>query len=313
MRFVILSCIACLVLASCTARDSYRHHQDPYCDENLIYLPDQADGREHEGKLSADALTAENPPRGATPAHCYFQQHAGATEPATLAHQVGKAENPAHRFNLAFVELHENGELLRAEQLARLKKSLQDNHDAGKRNHVIMFVHGWRHDADLDNANVRTFRTLLNYSSSFAQQRDDNAVVTGVYVGWRGRLLRERTTRSRIEDVIGALLAWPTFWSRKNKSEDKRVVDSLFTLIDDISGTLNRPESADAAPGDSFMVVGHSFGGNMIATAVKEPVLDALDNHDAGDELSLPFADLIVLINPAAEASKTNELQRRIR
>lgn len=209
--------------------------------------------------------------------------------------------------------MREDGELLRAEQLARLKKSLQDNHDAGKRNHVIMFVHGWRHDADLDNANVRTFRTLLNYSSSFAQQRDDNAIVTGVYVGWRGRLLRERTTRSPIEDVLGTAFVLPTFWSRKRASEEKKVVQRLFAMMEIISGTLNRPSSANAAPGDSFMVVGHSFGGNMIATAVKEPIRKALKQHTPGDEFVLPFADLIVLINPAAEASKMNDLQRRIR
>ena len=314
MRSLMLITIGTFFLNACTdPKKVYRPHQDTYCDENLIYLPYQGNGRKHEGELSPIALASDDGKNGPTPAHCYFQQHAGSTEPATRAHRVGKAENPAHRFNLAFVELGEDGRLLQADQLARLKKSLQDNHDAGKRNHVIMFVHGWRHDADLDNANVRTFRTLLNYSSSFVAERDDNAVVTGVYVGWRGRLFRERTTRSRIEDVIGAFLAAPTFPSRKKASEDKRVVERLFTLMNEIHGTLNRRASADAAPGDSFMVVGHSFGGNMIATAVQDPIKKALDDHTPGDEFVLPFADLIVLINPAAEAAKMNDLQREIR
>lgn len=312
MKFIILSCLACLILASCTARDKlYRHHQDDYCDENLIYLPDQGNGRKHERKLSPLALASDGGKNGPTPAHCYFQQHAGATEPATRAHQVGKAENPAHRFNLAFVELGEDGRLLQADQLERLRKSLQDNHDAGKRNHVIMFVHGWRHDAELDNANVRTFRTLLNYSSSFVRQRDDNAVVTGVYVGWRGRSFAEPTTRTNVSDAIFLLGSIWTFWSRKKVSD--QLGESLYSLIVSISKELNRHKPENGLSSDSLMLVGHSFGGNMIASGIKARVIEALDDHTHGSNFSLPFADLVVLINPASEASKTNELQRKIR
>lgn len=312
MRSLVFITIGIFFLNACSTRDRvYRPHQDTYCDENLIYLPNQGTDRVHERKLSPDALVSENRPRGATPAHCYFQQHAGATEPATRAHQVGKAENPAHRFNLAFVELGEDGRLLQADQLARLKKSLQDNHDAGKRNHVILFVHGWRHDADLDNANVRTFRTLLNYSSSFVLERDDNAVVTGVYVGWRGRSFPEPTTRDSFGDKLWLPFAVWTFAKRKKASEE--LAWRLNDLLERISAKLDTAPSGNLAQRDTFVVVGHSFGGNMIATAVKEPIRNSLKQHSPGQEFVLPYSDLIVLINPAAEASKMNELQRTIR
>ena len=309
MRSLIFITIGIIFLNACTTRDNvYRHHQDDYCDENLIYLPDQGNGKEHEGKLSPLALASDGGKSGPTPAHCYFQQHAGSTEPATRAHQVGKAENPAHRFNLAFVELGEDGRLLQPDQLARLKKSLQDNHDAGKRNHVIMFVHGWRHDADLDNANVRTFRTLLNYSSSFVAERDDNAVVTGVYVGWRGRSFAEPTIRESNLWLAGSV--W-TFWARKKASE--RIANGLHNLMIEIDKALKTYSDSHPTRPDTFSVFGHSFGGNMIATAVKEPIQTALKYHTPGEEFILPYADLIVLINPAAEAAKMNDLQRKFR
>ncbi|MCC5992360.1 MAG: hypothetical protein JJT99_07525 [Rhodobacteraceae bacterium] len=312
MKFVILSCLACLVLASCTGRDRvYRNHQDQYCDENLIFLPDQGKGRRHERNLSPDVLTSANAPRKATPAHCHFQQHAGASEPATLASRINGQDNPAHRFNLAFVELSEDGRYLKEEQLTRLRKSLKENSAAGKRNHVIMFVHGWRHDAALDNANVRTFRTLLNYSSSFVKERDENAVVTGVYVGWRGRSFGEPTRRGKLGNALGFVGSVWTFWARKRASE--RIAAGLHDLLGRIDDDLKSYSAKRPAHPDTFSVFGHSLGGNMIATAVEGPLLQALHDHTPGDEFALPFADLIVLLNPAAEASKMNSLQRKIR
>src|SRR6185369_6181808 len=62
-----------------------------------------------------------------------------------------------------------------------------------------------------------------------------------------------------------------------------------------------------------MIVFGHSLGGNMLATALRETMLDRIARHVPGTAMTPPFADLIVLLNPASEASNWTVLQRAMR
>jgi hypothetical protein len=62
-----------------------------------------------------------------------------------------------------------------------------------------------------------------------------------------------------------------------------------------------------------MIVFGHSLGGNMLATALREMMLDRIARHIPGTTMTAPFGNLIVLLNPASEASNWTVLQRAMR
>ncbi len=66
-------------------------------------------------------------------------------------------------------------------------------------------------------------------------------------------------------------------------------------------------------PQSRMIVFGHSLGGNMLATALRETMLDRIARHVPGAAMTAPFGDLIVLLNPASEASNWTVLQRAMR
>lgn len=75
-----------------------------------------------------------------------------------------------------------------------------------------------------------------------------------------------------------------------------------------------------------MIVFGHSLGGNLLATAVKDQMLKRVEAHRPGrlvvangartveraDFVPAPVGNLVVLINPAAEAAKWTEMQRAV-
>lgn len=237
---------------------------------------------------------------------CSIQTHAMASAFPVPAESKGIPADP-DRFQLAFVELG-NGvpEDIRQRQLDALLGSLR----RGQQDYVIAFIHGWRHNAEIGDGDVRKLRALLAYARSFLNTRCVDhgrycdARLTGVYVGWRGASFIEPAGSG----MVGTIGAAPTFWSRKNESE--RLKGEIQLALRSISGSL------DLAPGnfdaDKMLVVGHSFGGNMLATAFRDELAENIANHPIGGYFSAPVGDLIVLVNPASEALNWTKLQEAL-
>ena len=61
-----------------------------------------------------------------------------------------------------------------------------------------------------------------------------------------------------------------------------------------------------------MLVVGHSLGGDMLATGLQDDILKSLRRHKFGETLPPVLGDLVVLVNPAAEATKWTSIQRTI-
>jgi hypothetical protein len=59
-----------------------------------------------------------------------------------------------------------------------------------------------------------------------------------------------------------------------------------------------------------MIIFGHSLGGNMIASALKDQMIELIRHHEPGTKLKSPIGDLIVLLNPASEANNWTMLQR---
>ncbi len=220
-----------------------------------------------------------------------------------------KESNRTDHYKLAFLEFEEStNSLSEPKQL----DALTDILDAPGAKFVIVFVHGWRHDAEVGNGDVARFRTFLAYSRKFLNQRANHAEsdLVGVYIGWRGRSFAEPTERtSTLASAIWFALTGPSIYKRKRMSE--KFAPLLVETLDGLENRLNLRKKNNG--NDRMLIVGHSLGGNMIATGLLDRATRAVSEHVPGDIMPPLLGDLVVLINPAAEARKWTSIQRMLR
>ncbi|WP_337182537.1 hypothetical protein [Shinella sp.] len=226
-------------------------------------------------------------------------------------------------FTYSFLELNEREptELKSADQWQKLDDVLKN----GRQKYVITFIHGWRNDASLGAKDGRRFRTLLTYSRQFLnhrcrrERRYCDTQLIGVFIGWRGALVTE----------IGENFSFPavlwTFWNRKQKSEQH--AEGIVRHIKAIESRLHLDPGNPGA--DKMLVLGHSFGGNMLATALHECLtgdgdpkvfcgegaqkIRKIDDYVTKQPAAPPLGDLTVIVNPAAELKKWSDIQRAVR
>jgi len=156
---------------------------------------------------------------------------------------------------------------------------------------LIVFVHGWHHNADANDMNVREFRKLLRDTQLMTGK--DGRRVVGLFVGWRGESLT----------VPG--LSMTTFWDRKNTAERvaQGSVRELFAKLDSFhDGARNSDNGFQTV---RMMTIGHSFGGLVTFEALSSDFLRAAARTHANESdrsRSLPrFGDLVIIVNPAFE------------
>jgi hypothetical protein len=231
-------------------------------------------------------------------------------------------------YHLAFLEFSEagspieegvDGKKLQGEQLAAIEEHLSQQ----SQNFVVVFIHGWRHDASIGDDNVKDVRVYAAHVASFLDYRCRrmnrycNAAVTAIYIGWRGARVNEQgLTRlfktwnaEQLGVGLGTLLAFPTLFDRKPVSE--RVAPAALSALRRIDQLLEtRNNGRDLLSRDRMITFGHSLGGNMIASALRDRMVEIIRRHEPGTKLKAPIGDLIVLLNPASEAANWTMLQR---
>ncbi|MEM5432174.1 hypothetical protein [Cupriavidus oxalaticus] len=211
------------------------------------------------------------------------------------------------------------------DHLMKRLTQLLDQHDDGKPNDlsIIVYVHGWKHNAQSDDANVRHFRTMLRAAA--AEERDRAGrdgtprKVVGVYVAWRGKSWV-------VPDPVLSL----SFWARKEAARRVSVgtARELFARLRAIRHYYNNEaasavvttgaasEQAVRRPRIRTLMIGHSFGGLILYAATSGPIIEALAAQQdlrgvkPAQDLAERPADMIVLINPAFEASRYEALYR---
>ena len=251
-----------------------------------------------------------------------------------------KADQPG--YELHFVEFDDQGRLLGNAATLTAASSIDDflahvRNQNGDTNSgytsVVVFVHGWKHNAAVDDDNVRLFRTMLHNLGTIEAQATCPRHVVGLYIGWRG----DATT----------LPDWAkdtTFWTRKAAAT--RVADGeireLFGRLRAIQDIRNRdwnkvvqasiqtPETTTNVSRATvncnkkmrLTIVGHSFGGLVVYNALGPSLI-----HDLGDlterilntpdKKADPYlareGDLIVTINAAVEAASFEPLWKAAR
>lgn len=217
---------------------------------------------------------------------------------ATDAWQQLRAEgehDPANPVHLGFVEFDDQGALHRPE----LKDGMMDRiRRLGEQSPllIVVFAHGWKHNASASDSNVVDFsrflqRVALEDERACAGQACAKRRVVGVYLGWRGL--------SASVEPFKEL----SFWARKNRAH--RVgTDGVMEVLADL-------KEIDAGDKQGLLVlVGHSFGGAVIYTAVQQQLMRDTAFLKSGS-VARESADLVVLVNPAFEAARFQALQRR--
>jgi hypothetical protein len=266
---------------------------------------------------------------------CMLQRH--AMREGFIPDSKDKVGNPSIGYYLSFLEFQENGNPVEPRQFQALSDHLKKQKDAGRQNFVFAFVHGWRHDARIGDANVENVRLMSAHLASFLEQRCKTAgrycgvSVTAVYIGWRGARVDEqrldwlfRGHFPGLTSAIGNVLASMTLFDRKPVSE--RIAPSVVSALQEIDRRIRSGENdgEDWYERSRMVVVGHSLGGNLLATALQDQMIAIVNkNFDAIQKAAAapntiqpkplvksPLGDLVVLLNPAAEAEKWTSIQR---
>lgn len=190
---------------------------------------------------------------------------------------------PAH---LAVIEFDDHGVLWKRDQLEDTIELIhRTNRDADDGTLVIVYVHGWKNNADPTDAEGALARFRETVRSNAARNPADRPFaadrIIGVFLGWRGD-----TSDIPLQEQL-------TFWDRRRAGERVASVHMQETLLRIMRATKNHA-------GSKCFVAGHSMGG-MIVGKTMSPILTTLLLSTYGEGTQLPV-DLVLLQNPALDA-----------
>ena len=146
---------------------------------------------------------------------------------------------------------------------------------------MVVFIHGWKHNAGRDDGNVASFnKALANLASSgvLGKRR-----LVGLYVGWRGKSMHGLYSENL------------TYWDRKAVAEE--------VGRGGVAELLAQLERIDRKDRNYLVIVGHSFGGAITLGALHDPLLERLLALQDGQRIRA-FGDAVIMLNPAIEANQ---------
>jgi hypothetical protein len=170
---------------------------------------------------------------------------------------------------------------------------------------VVWYVHGWKHSGKEHDSDLQKFESLIAaLSAKQAEAGPERRHVVGVYIAWDGA-------------VGPAFLQNLTFWNRK-RAADRISQSAVLTKIIAMTRYARRQAEDERAKQklvpegngsrDLTVMIGHSFGARILYTATSQVLLYEVESQHPGfvkgayGRIKGP-ADLILLVNPAFEAS----------
>jgi hypothetical protein len=189
--------------------------------------------------------------------------------------------------------------------------------ESGKDVLTFVFVHGWHHSAEKGDRDLERFKDLLKREALSSKGRE----VVGYYVGWNGATNKI----GFVKDL--------TFWGRKNAAGHvaEGTIREFFARLKAARDHYNRPSYARSkncgralAHTEGYrcpirtVMLGHSFGAWILYSATAPYLLETLASESRRDlDVRRPktqrergIADLVVLLNPAFEATRYESMHR---
>lgn len=231
--------------------------------------------------------------------------HAAGQDPAWQRLDWGALagdEVPAKPVHLGFVEFDDQGALHCPDAKRAVMARVQALADEGPLL-IVVFAHGWKHNARADDGNVTSFTDLLrrialeDERACAASAMCSRRQVVGVYLGWRGL-----TTSIEPFNTL-------SFWTRKSRAH-RIGTDGATEVLVDLKKIDAQSEHKEYRQASRLVLTGHSFGGALLFTATQQLLMRDTAFLNGGS-IARNTADLIVLVNPAFEASRFAALQRR--
>ncbi len=198
-------------------------------------------------------------------------------------------------YDLAFAEFTERGHAFDTGKVNDVLQRIQHQAERDDGVITIVFIHGWLNNADETNHNLKQFREVLDAVAGYSAERfNRNRRVVGLYVGWRGK------------SMTLPVLKYLSFWNRKSVAQNlgSGAITQLLLKLDAIHRI---GEDRTATKQNVMVTVGHSFGGAILLTAIKDVLVDRLIDPvaNAGRVSEIDgIGDELFLLNPAIEASK---------
>lgn len=238
---------------------------------------------------------------------------------------------------LTFIEFTERGNLFNRGCLKKVyqlveREILESRGRGGLA--LVVYIHGWKHNASPNDKNVQDFRRMLAGFPQTGQRalsddvqralpyqyrldggKTEARTVVGIYIGWRGAVLG---------DWMPHFLENLSYWDRKSTAEEigkGGVTEVLLSL-----GRLARCGHSELATRCSseeqeniFLTIGHSFGAAIVVAAMNEVIMQRLieerlhdDNPETGCIRTRPLSDGMILLNPAIEANQLLQIKELI-
>ncbi|WP_025163909.1 hypothetical protein [Pseudomonas taeanensis] len=153
---------------------------------------------------------------------------------------------------------------------------------------VIVYIHGWHHNAKVGDEDISNFHKLLS--------KVEGKPAAGIYVAWRGESIDSET-------IPGFLPSYGlTFWERKNNAHSIGNAGAVAELIRTLSDIRSHYQYS------RLLVIGHSFGGAMLYSAMSDTIAEQIRRDCQRNSSYTPIADMVVLVNPAFEAMRLRPL-----
>jgi len=188
-------------------------------------------------------------------------------------------------FSLGFLEFDDFGRLQDEAQLGAVVSHMDARSDDGQLI-VLVYVHGWNHDARPADQDVACFAEVTRAVSMQGRASEStNRRVMGVYVGWRGRDFEWDPVNKGLS-FLGRLASADRVGS---SSDMRRFLIEVAEL------------RAESGKDIKVVIVGHSLGARVAYHAVRPfAEVGALSGRaDIGIEA---LADAVFLVNPALSA-----------
>lgn len=226
-----------------------------------------------------------------------YQQGAPATgcESSSGDSCAGTYYREYNDYDLGIVEISERGN---AFDTARLEQTLSTIESKARNEGVItvVFVHGWFNNASEANGNFDDFKAVLQRLADDMKTFGNDRRVVGMYVGWRGA--------SVANWLRGVRMA--TFWNRKKIAENlgSGSITRLLLELDRIKRVERTEKNLAPSKQNILITVGHSFGGAIVLSAIKDVLTGRLIATKGSDSPVEGVGDEVVLLNPAIEANQ---------
>lgn len=203
--------------------------------------------------------------------------------------------SPPYSYSLSFVELNDDGLFVEPEQVDRLMADLQAKTDHADTT-ILLYVHGWNHNASTNDTNVACFEELLKataimQSTYLSSNKTTPRAVYGIYVGWPGVVYENEKLNKSL-----------TFFGRQSAADRAGERGALLGLFSKIAELRDRQAPAKT----KFVIISHSLGARLTYKALRPIMQHSVYAADSGK--SDFIADVAVMVNPALSADEHTAL-----